>query len=253
MGIFDEDINLKNLETIALFKQIRAIVDWIIDNLSQYHEVVLWDASPLSILRKNGYDADIIPDEMLRTSDMWDRMVGSGITGCYKTPNYTTELIAMGQVDIDTPLNSTYKKINFIFSRVEIVIINGDPYIRCIGNNIIHMRYYKQIPDFIKFVGNPYVVITSKIEENKIRGYRHDCIFVVYDENYTLDNATEEPYDLISNMKNYRYTLDNDTSLNVTNNGSWIQKIDYSKEMDYGTVQNICSKTIGWTLSQIQV
>ena len=81
MSLFDEDINLKNLETIALFKQIRAIVDWIIDNLSQHHEVVLWDASPLSILRKNGYDTDIIPDEMLRTSDMFDRMLGSSIVG----------------------------------------------------------------------------------------------------------------------------------------------------------------------------
>lgn len=253
MSIFDEDINLKNLETIALFKQIRAIVDWIIDNLAQYNEIVLWDASPLSILRKNGYDTDIIPDEMLRTSDMWDRMVGSSIVRCYKTPNYNTELITMEQVDIDVPLNSTYKKLNFVFSRVEIVIINGDPYVRCIGNNIIHMRYYKPIPDFIKFVGSPYVVITSKIEENKIRGYRSDCKFIVYDENYALDNVTEEPYDLINNMENYRYSPDNDTSLNVTNDGKWICKVDYSKEMDYGTIQNICSKTIGWDLTQIQV
>ena len=53
MSIFDEDINLKNLETIALFKQIRVIVDWIITNLSQYHENVLYDVSPISILRKN--------------------------------------------------------------------------------------------------------------------------------------------------------------------------------------------------------
>ena len=155
MSLFDEDINLKNLETIALFKQIRAIVDWIITNLSQYHESILYDVSPMSILRKNGYDADIIPDEMLTTSDMWDRMIGTSIGGYHKTPNYTTELITMESVDIDAPLNSTYKKLNFRFSRVEIVIINGDPYIRCIGNNIIHMRYYKQIPDFIKFVGNP--------------------------------------------------------------------------------------------------
>lgn len=232
MSIFDEDIKLKNLETIALFKQIRAIVDWIIDNLPQYHEVVLYDTSPLSILRKNGYDADIIPDEMLRTSDMWDRMIGSSIVGCYKTPNYNTELITMESVDIDAPLNSTYKKLNFKFSRVEIVIINGDPYVRCIGNNIIHMRYYKPIPDFIKFVGEPSIVITSKIEEDKIGGYRHDCKFIVYDENYTLDNVTEEPYDL--NKKNYRYMPDNDTSLGITSNGTWIQKIDYSKEMDYG-------------------
>lgn len=251
MSIFDEDINLKNLETIALFKQIRAIVDWIIDNLSQYNEVILYDASPLSILRKNGYDADIIPDEMLRTSDLWDRMVGSSIVGYYKTPNYNTELIVMEQVDIDTPLNSTYKKLNFIFSRVEIVIINGDPYVRCVGNNIIHMRYYKPIPDFIKFVDNPYIVITSKIEENKIRGYRSDCKFIVYDENYTLNNVTEEPYNVFSH--NYRYTVDDDASRNITNTDTWIQKIDYSKEMDYGTVQNVCSKTIGWGLTQIQV
>lgn len=249
MSIFDEDINLKNLETIALFKQIRAIVDWIIDNLSQYHEVVLYDASPLSILRKNDYDTDIIPDEMLRTSDMWDRMVGSSIVGCYKTPNYTTDLITMKQVDIDVPLNSTYKKINFEFSRVEIVIINGDPYINCIGNNIIHMRYYKPIPDFIKFVGNPYVVITSKIEENKIRGYRSDCKFIVYDENYTLDNVTEEPCDI----HNFCYKPDYDTSLNITNNGTWVQKIDYSNAMDYGVVQDVYSKTIGGSISSIQV
>lgn len=254
MSIFDEDINLKNLDAIALFKQIRAIVDWIIDNLSQYHEVVLWDASPLSILRKNGYNTDIIPDEMLRTSDMWDRMVGSSIVGSYKTPNYNTELITMEKVDMDDPLNSAYKKLNFVFSRVEIVIINGDPYIKCVGNNIIHMRYYKPIPDFIKFVGSPYVVITAKIEEDKIRGYRHDCKFIIYGENYTLNNVTEEPYDIrIHNTKNYRYTPDNDTSLNITNNGTWVQKIDYSKEMDYGTVQNVCSKTIGWNLTQIQV
>ena len=243
MSIFDEDINLKNLESIALFKQIRAIVDWIIDNLSQYNEVVIWDASPLSILRKNGYDTDIIPNEMLRTSDMWDRMVGSSIVGYHKTPNYNTELITMEQVDMDDPLNSTYKKINFVFSRVEIVIINGDPYIRCVGNNIIHMRYYKPIPDFVKFVGSPYVVITSKVEEDKIRGYRSDCKFIVYDKNYTLDNVTEEPYDI--RLNNYRYTPDNDTSLNITNDGKWICKVDYSKEMDYGTIQNVCSKTIG--------
>lgn len=253
MSVFDEDINLKNLETIALFKQIRAIVDWIIDNLSQYHETVLYDLSPLSILRKNGYDIDIIPDEILRTSDMWDRIVGSSITG-YKTPNYTIELITMSQFNIDSPIDSNYKKLNFIFSRVEIVIINGEPYIRCTGNNIIHMRYYHHIPDFIKFVGNPYVVITSKIEEDKIRGYRHDCKFIVYDENYTLDNVVEEPYDIfINNINNYHYSLDNDTSLNLTSNGTWVQKVDYSKETDYGTVQNVCSKTIGWGLTQIQV
>lgn len=252
MSIFDEDIKLKNLETIALFKQIRAIVDWIIGNLSQYHETVLYDVSPLSILRKNGYDIDIIPDEMLSTSDIWDRMIGTGIGGYHKTPNYTTELIAMDQVDIDAPLNSTYKKLNFIFSRVEIVIINGEPYVKCVGNNIIHMRYYKPIPDFIKFVGNPYVVITSKVEENKIRGYRNDCKFIVYDENYTLDNVVKEPYDIF--VGNYRWTSDNDTvSLGTTNNGTWVQKIDYSKAMDYGAVQNICSKTIGWDLTQIQV
>ena len=249
MSLFDEDINLKNLETIALFKQIRAIVDWIITNLSQYHESVLYDVSPMSILRKNGYDADIIPDEMLTTSDRWDRMIGTGIGGYHKTPNYTTELIAMDQIDIDDPLNSTYKKLNFIFSRVEIVIINGDPYIRCVGNNIIHMRYYKPIPDFIKFVGNPYVVITSKIEEDKIRGYRSDCKFIVYDENYTLDNVVEEPYDI----HNFCYTPDNDTSLNITNNGTWVQKIDYSNAMDYGVVQDIYSKTIGGSISSIQV
>ena len=252
MSIFDEDINLKNLDAIALFKQIRAIVDWIIDNLSQYHEVVIWDASPLSILRKNGYDTDIIPDEMLRTSDMWDRIVGSSITG-YKTPNYNTELITMSHINMDSPIDSTYKKINFTFSRVEIVIINGDPYVRCVGNNIIHMRYYKPIPDFVKFVGSPYVVITSKVEEDKIRGYRSDCKFIVYDKNYTLDNVTEEPYDLINNMKNYRYIPDNDAPLSMTNNGTLVQKIDYSKEMDYGTVQNVCSRTIGWDLTQIQV
>lgn len=249
MGIFDEDINLKNLETIALFKQIRAIVDWIIDNLSQYHEVVLYDASPLSILRKNGYDTDIIPDEMLRTSDMWDRMVGSSIAGCYKTPNYNTELITMERVDINDPLNSTYKKLNFIFSRVEIVIINGDPYVRCIGNNIIHMRYFHSIPDFIKFLGYPYIVITSKIEEDKIRGYRCDCKFIVYGEKYTLNNVTEEPYDI--RINNIRYTPYNNTSLSMTNNGTLVQKIDYSKEMDYGTVQKVCSRTIGWDLTQI--
>ena len=249
MSLFDEDINLKNLETIALFKQIRAIVDWIIDNLSQYNEVVLWDTSPLSILRKNGYDADIIPDEMLRASDMWDRIVGSSITGCYKTPNYNTELITMESVDIDAPLNSTYKKLNFKFSRVEIVIINGDPYVRCIGNNIIHMRYYKPIPDFIKFVGEPSIVITSKIEEDKIGGYRHDCKFIVYDENYTLDNVVEEPYD----VHNFYFTPDKDTSLNMTNNGTWVQKIDYSNAMDYGVVQDIYSKTIGGSISSIQV
>lgn len=251
MSIFDEDINLKNLETIALFKQIKAIINWIIDNLSQYHETVLYDMSTLSILKKNGYDVDIIPNDLLTTSDMWDRMIGTGIGGYHKTPNYTTELIAMDQIDIDAPLNSTYKKLNFIFSRVEIVIINGDPYIRCVGNNIIHMRYYKPIPDFIKFVDNPYVVITSKVEENKIRGYRNDCKFIVYDENYALDNVVKEPYDILVN--NYRYTRDSDTSLGTTNNGTWVQKIDYSKAMDYGAVQSICSKTIGWDLTQIQV
>lgn len=253
MSIFDEDINLKNLETIALFKQIRAIVDWIIDNLSQYREVVLYDISPISILRKNGYDVDIIPNEILSTSDIWEKMVGECITRSYITSNYTTELITMEQTDMDNPLNSTYKKINFIFSRIEIVIINGDPYVRCIGNNIIHMRYYRPIPDFIKFVGDPYIVITSKIEEDKIRGYRHDCKFIVYDENYTLNNVTEEPYDFINNIKNYRLTPDNDTPLSMTNNGTWIQKIDYSKEMDYGTIQRVCSKTIGWDLTPIQV
>lgn len=251
MSLFDEDINLKNLETIALFKQIRAIVDWIIDNLSQYQEVVLWNASPLSIIKQNGYDADIIPDEMLRTSDMWDRMVGSSIVGSYKTPNYTTELITMNHINMDSPLDSTCKKLNFIFSRVEIVIINGEPYVRCIGNNIIHMRYYKPIPDFIKFVGNPYVVITSKIEEDKIRGYRSDCKFIVYDENYALDNVEEEPYDILIN--NCKYIPYSDTSLNTTSNNTWVQKIDYSKEIQYGTIQNVCSNTIGWALTSIQV
>lgn len=251
MSIFDEDINLKNLETISLFKQIRDIVDWIITNISRYHESVLYDVSPMSILRKNGYEVDIIPDEMLTICDKWDRMVGSSVAMCYKTPNYTTELITMASVDIDAPLNSTYKKLNFRFSRVEIVIINGNPYIRCIGNNIIHMRYYKPIPDFIKFVGNPSIVITSKIEEDKIRGYRHDYKFIVYDENYTLDNVVEEPYDI--RINNIRYTPDNDTSLGITSNCTWIQKIDYSKEMDYGVVQDVYSKTIGWGLTQIQV
>jgi hypothetical protein len=62
MSLFDEDINLKNLESIALFKQIRAIVDWIIDNLSQYHETVLYDVSPLSILRKNNVQIETASD-----------------------------------------------------------------------------------------------------------------------------------------------------------------------------------------------
>ena len=223
MSVFDEDINLKNLETIALFKQIRAIVDWIIDNLSQYRETVLCDLSPLSILRKNGYDTDIIPNEILRTSDMWERFVGTGITRYHETPNYTTELITMDHINIGNPLDSTYKKLNFIFSRVEIVIINGEPYIKCGGNNIIHMRYYKPIPDFIKFVGNPYVVITSKIEEDRILEYRRDCEFIIYDKNYTLDNVAEEPYDI---------RINNDS---------------------YGTIQSAYSKAISWNLIPIQV
>lgn len=241
MSIFDEDINLKNLETIALFKQIRTIVDWININLSQYRESILYDVSPLSILRKNGYDVDIIPNEILKTSDMWEKVFSPYIPVNHQTPNYKTELIIKELVDIDDLSNLTYKKHNFIFSRVEIVIINGEPYIKCIGNNIIHMRYFCPIPDFIKFIGNPYIVITSQIEEDKISEYRHDCKFIIYDENYTLDNVTEEPYDI----RTYHCTSNSANSLNVTNNDTWLQKIDY------GTIQGVCSKTIGWDLTQI--
>lgn len=250
MSIFDEDSNLKNLETIALYKQIRAIIDWVHTNLDNYYRPILMDDNVMSILEKHQYDSSAIPDNELSFYDKWGKILNGKHDPILCECNYKFEMLSIDEFKED-PLDSELNKITFIFSKIELVIINGEVYIHCVGNNIIHMRYFTQIPDFIKFIGDPYIVITSKIDENKIRRYRCDCKFIIFDENYPLNNFTEEKH--IDRVRNSIYVNDSDTNHSILNDGKWIMKVDYSKEMDYGTVQNVCSKTIGWGLSPIQV
>lgn len=249
MSIFDEDINLRNLEIPVLSKRIRTVIDWINSNMSEYYTSVIHDTSIYSILGKYGYDTSLIPEEYVTIVDQWGSIMGSWSNPKF-LPNYTTELIATDGIK-ENLMDVTYKKLLFTFSKLEIVIINGDPYIKCIGNNILHMRYYVDIPDFIKFIGQPTVVVTANTHDNIKQ--RSDCDIILYDEDYPLDNVAVEPYNLYDKYINKKYHADNDTGPGIRNNGEFIMKVDYSNQMDYGVVQDIYSKTIGGSISSIQV
>ena len=98
-----------------------------------------------------------------------------------KDPNFI-----LNKSDIN---NIEYLSTTLKFSKVEIIIIDGYPYINSIGNNILLMKRYPDegIPDFIRFFGRPTIVLLDNTIPDKIR-VRDDCIFIQYQEGYKLDH-----------------------------------------------------------------
>lgn len=247
MGIFDDESDrMKKVEICALIPIIKKTLDFISYWMSAFPEYVCVDPSIISILKKNGYEVtyeeikdyatavdiyyNFLSQDFNYPLQITDKNYNYSFT-TMKDPNFIIDKNNINDVEY---LSTTLK-----FSKVEIIIIDGYPYINPIGNNILLMKHYpvEGIPDFIKFYGKPTIVLLDNTTPDKIR-VRDDCLFMNYREGYKLDNIIEEKVISYNEYcQNYIQWLSNDVS-------KIMLKTDYAT-----TFQDLYSKTINWGIT----
>lgn len=260
MSIFDDELDrMKKVEVCVLIPTIRKILNFISTWLKAYPEYVCVDTDITSIMKKNGYEVTYEElGEYATMGDKWYHFLGQALNHPPRRIDKNFNYSFMSMKDPNFILNEDnindieYLSVTLKFSKVEIIIIDGYPYINAIGNNILLMKHYPDggIPDFIKFFRRPTIVLLDHTIPDKIRGTRDDCFFVKYQEGYNLDNVVEEK--VISyeeHYQNFLHPYDTDAAQGIPNNGGkFTLKTNYAS-----TVQDIYSKTIGWDISPIQV
>ena len=244
MSIFDDESDrMKKVEVCALIPIIRKTLDFILHWMQQYSACVCIDTDITSILKKSGYEVTYEElGDYATITDRWYHLLGYELntpmekndTNYYyyhtriKYPDF--------MFDKDNINDTEYLLTTLEFSKVEIIIIDGYPYINPIGNNILLMKSYPDegIPDFIKFFGKPAIVLLDNTIPDKIR-VRDDCLFIQYQEGYKLDNIIEEKiisYD--EYCKNYIRGLSNDLSeIKLTNVYATTFQDLYSRQPDW--------------------
>lgn len=247
MGIFDDESDrMKKVEICALIPIIKKTLDFISYWMSAFPEYVCVDTSIISILKKNGYE--VTYDELksyATPADIYYNFLSQDFNYPLQTTdkNYNYSFTTMKDpnfiIDKNNINDVEYLSTTLKFSKVEIIIIDGYPYINPIGNNILLMKHYpvEGIPDFIKFFRRPNIVLLDNTTPDKIR-VRDDCLFMNYREGYKLDNIIEEKVISYNEYcQNYIQGLSND--------GSKIMlKTDYAT-----TFQDLYSKTINWGIT----
>ena len=247
MGIFDDESDrMKKVEVCALIPIIKKTLDFISCWMDAFPEYVCVDTSIISILKKNGYE--VTYDELkgyATSTDIYYNFLCQVIDYPLQTTdkNYNYSFTTMKDpnfiIDKNNINDVEYLSTTLKFSKVEIIIIDGYPYINPIGNNILLMKHYpvEGIPDFIKFYGKPTIVLLDNTTPDKIR-VRDDCLFMNYREGYKLDNIIEEKVISYNEYcQKYIQWLSNDES-------KIMLKTDYAT-----TFQDLYSKTINWGIT----
>ena len=201
MGIFDDESDkIKKVEVCVLIPIINKILNFISNWMAIYPESLCIDTDIISILKKNGYEATYEElGDYGTTMDTWCHFFGQELNHQPRRidKNFNYSFVTMKDPnfipDENNINNIEYLSITLKFSKVEIIIIDGYPYINPIGNNILLMKHYPDggIPDFINFLGRPTIVLLDNTIPDKIRD-RDDCHFVQYQEGYNLDNVVKE-------------------------------------------------------------
>lgn len=236
MSIFDDESDkIKKVEVCVLIPMIRKTLDFIQLWMQRYPEYVCIDTDITSILKKNGYEVTYEQlGDYATIMDRWYYFLDSVIDSPLQKidENYNLSLT--------TERDQKYLSITLKFSKVEIIINDGYPYISAVGNNILLMEHYPDggIPDFIKFFGKPTIVLMDNNIPDDIGEFRDDCIFIKYQEGYNLDNIIEEKVISIDEYyKNSPSQYCVDSMLGFLNNGEkFTLKIDYDS-----TLQDIYS------------
>lgn len=253
MGIFDDELDrMKKVEICALIPIIRKTLDFI----SHWMQNVCVDTDITSILKKSGYEVTYEElGDYATITDRWYHLLGYELNPpmekkdtnyyyCHTRIKYPDFILGKDNINDIEYLSTTLK-----FSKVEIIIIDGYPYINSIGNNILLMKRYPDegIPDFIRFFGRPTIVLLDNTIPDKIR-VRDDCIFIQYQEGYKLDNIIEEKVISYNEYcENYLHQFDVDCMQGLSNDVSKITlKTDYAT-----TFQDLYSKTINWSITPI--
>ena len=260
MGIFDDELDrMKKVEVCALIPTIHKILKFISDWMDAYPECACVDKDITSILKKNGYEVTYEDlGAYATTGDRWYHLFGQvppSLPPRRVDKNYIYSFMTIK--DPHVILDENYKDIEYLsttlkFSKVEIIIIDGYPYISAIGNNILLMKNYPDggIPDFIKFFGRPTIVLMDNTILDKIRGIRNDCYFVKYQEGYDLDNVVKaEVVSYGKICKNSLYQCDVDSVQQIPND-----ELKFTLKTDYASAfQNIYGGATNWNISSFQM
>lgn len=258
MSIFDDELDrMKKVEVCALIPTISKILKFISTWMEVYPEYACVDTDITSILKKNGYEVTYEElGDYATTGDRWHHFLGQGLHYPPRRIDKNFKYSFMTMKDPNFILNEDniddieYLSVTLKFSKVEIIIIDGCPYINAIGNNILLMKHYPDggIPDFIKFFRRPTIVLMDHTIPDKIRGVRDDCFFVKYQEGYNLDNVVEEK--VISyeeHYKNFLHPYDTDATQGIPNNG-----VKFTLKTNYAsTVQDTYSRPPNWIIPSL--
>ena len=246
MSVFDEDNNLKNIEVPILIPQIREVLDFFIHSTTAGAQSLKSTSRSITqVLVNNGYDVN---KEYLKN---YTTIIDSyhDFLGMFndKQDSYYTQFIVMNPES--SPLDPSFIKVNMETSKIDMIVIGGRLYVEVLGNHIIVMPKYIDLPKSLNFVNNPTIVILENIDENKIRGKRNDCRIISWFDHWKnlTKYMTMTVYDTSTEVRSANYydmrtvgILKNDSSPAYYSDGK-----DMSK---YATVQEVYSGTLGGSL-----
>ena len=249
MSVFDEDINLKNIEVPILIPQIREVLDFFIHStVAGAQSLKSTSRSMVQVLVNNGYDVD---KEYLKK---YTTVVDSyyDFLGMFndKRDSYASQFVAMNPES--SPLDPSFIKVKMETSKVDMIIIGGRLYVEVLGNRIIVMPRYVDLPKSLNFVNNPTIIVLENIDENKIRGKRTDCNIISWFDHWKdlTKYMSMMAYDPFTEVRAANYYEDSPL-LGLKNDGSPAYYSDGKDISKYATVQEVYSGTLGGSLITI--
>ena len=245
MSIFDEDSNLKNIEVPILIPQIREVLDFFIHSTTAgVHSLKSTSRSIIQVLVNNGYNFN--NDELKKYRTVQDTYYEFMGMFNEESSQFST-FIAMNPES--SPLDPSFIKVKMETSKVNMIVIGGRLYVEVLGNRIIVMSRYVDLPESLKFVNNPTIIVLENIDENKIRGKRSDCNIISWFDHWK--NLTKymmmSVYDPSTEVRGANY-YDIDTAQILKNDGSLAYYSDGKDMSKYATVQEVYSGTLGGSL-----
>lgn len=249
MSVFDEDNNLKNIEVPILIPQIREVLDFFIHStIAGAQSLKSTSRCMVQVLVNNGYDVD---REYLKN---YTSVVDSyyDFLGMFndERDSYISQFVAMNPES--SPLDPSFIKVRMETSKVDVIIIGGRLYVEVLGNRIIVMSKYVDLPKSLEFVNNPTIIVLENIDENKIRGKRNDCRIISWFDHWKdlTKYMSMTAYDPLTEVRSANYYEDSPL-LGLNKDSSPVYYSDGKDISKYATVQEVYSRTIGWDLTQI--
>lgn len=249
MSIFDEDINLKNVEVPVLIPQIREVLDFFIQNTTAGAQSLKSSSRTLAhVLANNGYEVD--KEYLKNYTTTIDSYYDFLWVFNEEIEPYYTQFVAMNPES--SPLDPSFIKVKMETSKVNMIIIGGRLYVEVLGNRIIVMSRYIDLPKSLEFINNPTIVVLENIDENKIRGKRSDCNIISWVKHWKdlTKYMSMMVYDPLTEVRG-AYYHEPDTQLGLKNDGSPVYYSDGKDVSRYATVQEVYSRTIGGSLVTI--